>query len=1759
MEILNDSNRQKVMDTIGQISELNDGDFDDISALSASVLQAPISFVAIQSDTKWLFQSVFGLENVQNLSQETFEPFYGFLSGEVQVISDARIDPGFRINSLVCGEERVVFFAGIPWISSDGKRKGMLCVLDRKPRNLTESQLDNLRKLARQAVVVLEFAGSRRGQKLSQERIGQINPHQADFISMSDLIEAQKALEQSNERLKLALQAGSESIYDFNPGTKSLFLSETFEEAFGIKTGNEEENFELIRQRIHPEDLDRAVWEFRDALGNPQTSIWTREYRLRKGDGTYAYVRDKSIKLMGSDGMPIRVVGALMDMSRFYFFRKLGDIEKELMESSLMTGISEKELYKKYLLQLEGLIPGMRASLLLVIDGKLVNYISPSFPAELIREIEKTSIGPNQGSCGTAAFLNQKVFVTDVFEDPRWENFRELAKTFGIGACWSFPICNADGKVVATIAYYYYSSMREVEEKELQALERAQRLVSLLRAQFDYLEKIRLDHERYQLLNKSTNEAIFDWDVQKDIFSWGESLSRVFGHDYQTKDFDLKKWTSLMHPADDQDKAEDWKRFIADPQAFKWQNQFRFSKRDGTYAFVEELAYIIRDEQGVPMRMIGVLRDQTELRGNQLGKELQGKISALFKEDLPLAEILTNLLKLLSGFGEFCGAEIWLSGKENTEMFLLDYQVTKKSLKAFYSDQEVISVISLGQGLPGKVWSSKTIEVLEDLGKNPEFLRKNAAEKVGIKAAVGVPIRIHEELLGVLVMFSEKSISQDLASLKILDELQDFLGGEIQRKQQEEELKLCFEGSPDILAITSPNGYFTKVNPAFCQLLGYSEEELTFSPFDRFIHPEDKKDTMAEYRESVKGIRVASNFINRYRTKSGEYRFISWSSSKKYGPNNFVFAFGKDVTELKRMEVLLANASKLSRVGGWEIDLSNDRLLWSPITCEIHEVPADFKAKTSEGIKFYREDYRQMVSSAIALAKETGGKIDFEAPIITAQGKERWVRSIGEVEFLNGTCVRIVGSIQDIHELKRMEERLKGVSDSIPGVIFQYILQPDGSEKFRYVSKGSIQLLGLTPEECMADSSRVWSQVAQGGELELVKKSLHDSAKSLSFWNCEWRVLDSEGKIRWREGLGTPIKKMDGSVVWDSLVMDVTDRKNLENLLEQSARMAKIGSWELDLSTAPILLNWSSTTLAILEFSELTGIELERAYSIYVGDSRQIARNSMENLIQHGTAFDVELELISGKGNQKWVRCIGEALVVNGKVLSAYGSFQDIHERKLSELNLKSLLLERNTILESIGDGFFAVDSSFTVTYWNKQAEKLLHVPREQILGKNLWQIFASEKMGESYKNYHLAIESGNVVAFEDYFEELKSWFSISAFPSSTGLTVYFKDITQTKNAQEEIKQSNDRFERVSEATNDAIWDSQLPEDKLYWGKGFMTRFGYDLERLVPSSQFFISRIHPQDQNRIVESLNSAKFNPDVRNWNEEYRFQKADDSYAHVMDRAIFTRNPEGQATRIIGAMVDITEQKQIEESLRKLNAKLKRQASELAISNSGLEQFAYVASHDLQEPLRMVSSFLSLLDRKYTDQLDDKAREYIRYAVDGAVRMRQIILDLLEYSRVGKEEKVLEEINLEEVIFEITQLQSQLIDEKKANILFEGIPKVTGFKTPILQIFQNLIGNALKYSKEDVPPRVLISCQEEKEQWLISVEDNGIGIKPDYFDKIFIIFQRLHSKEEYTGTGLGLAIVKKIVESLGGRIWLESVYRQGTTFFFTIPKPVK
>lgn len=1028
-------------------------------------------------------------------------------------------------------------------------------------------------------------------------------------------------------------------------------------------------------------------------------------------------------------------------------------------------------------------------------------------------------------------------------------------------------------------------------------------------------QELRESNERYNIINKATNDAIYDWDITNDTFYWGDGLQRLFGHDFSHTSFQLQDWVNLTHPHDVGKHQKRWQAFIKDDSQNTWKNEFRFLKSTGEYAYVEEIGFILRDAKGKPFRMIGALRDKTASKTADLQQQLEFEIANFFKErknKLPV--VLQDVMGYLVDFGNFETAEIWLASTDNKTLNLYATYKKSKTAKVFYKESKHITKLEKAEGLTGTVWKSNNVEILDNIDKNKKYIRYQAAKIAGLKSAFGIPLIHNKNSIGVLLFSSKLPAEKINDEINIYRPLGNYLGAEIRRKQQEDEIQLFFDNSPEIMAVVDPKGYFVKVNRAFCNILGYTQEELTSHPFTYFLHPEDLENTKVEFKETISGKRLANNFINRYRTKTGDYRWISWSSSEVYGENNFAYAYGNDITDLIEVQRLLENTAKLAKIGSWELDLrdtaSKSNVFWSAMTREVMEVDENYSPTNSAGLEFF------------------------------------------------------------------------------------------------------------------------------------------------------------------------------------------------------------------------------------------------------VGEHKRNLSNAVQNLIKTGQPFDLELQILSGQGNLKWVRCIGESERLNDRCVKVFGSYQDINQRKQAELKVKEALSERNNILESIGDAFFAVDNDWHVTYWNRKAEELLLTKKEDIIGKHLWGVFSAHVGLKSYNEYHKAVKFQEVVHFEDYYPENDSWLEVSAYPSKSGLSVYFKDITQRKKQEKLIQDTNERFEKITEATNDAVWDFDVVNHKLFWGKGFETQFGYSLEQTTPTIDLLVSLIHPDDRSHIANKIQMFMTDGTSTNWFEEYRFKKADGDYAFIIDRAIFIRDDNGVVTRVVGAMTDISYRREYEEALKKLNDKLRRHTKELQISNQELEQFAYVTSHDLQEPLRMISSFLMLLEKKYGDKLDEKAHEYIFYAVDGAKRMRKIILDLLEFSKVGRFNEDTENIDLNEIVEEFCILRKKIIQEKKAQINYQGLPKIPTYKVPLTQVFHNLIDNAIKYSKENEPPIINIKAKEHAEHWEFCIQDNGIGIESQYFNKIFIIFQRLHEKDIHDGTGMGLAIVKKIIDALEGKIWVTSQPGKGSSFYFTLPK---
>lgn len=524
-------------------------------------------------------------------------------------------------------------------------------------------------------------------------------------------------------------------------------------------------------------------------------------------------------------------------------------------------------------------------------------------------------------------------------------------------------------------------------------------------------------------------------------------------------------------------------------------------------------------------------------------------------------------------------------------------------------------------------------------------------------------------------------------------------------------------------------------------------------------------------------------------------------------------------------------------------------------------------------------------------------------------------------------------------------------------------------------------------------------------------------------------------------------------------------------------------------------------------------------------------------------------------------------------------------------------------ILESITDAFFTVDKDWRFTYINQQAEKFLQRTREELLGKILWDEFPDAVSLGFFDQYHQAISEQVSVEFEEFLPSLSKWFNVHAYPTKDGLSVYFQDITERKQVQEELQRQTMRSQLFSEVTLKIRQSLQIGE--------ILQTTVTEIQRIFQTDRVLIFQLGLNGFGNIVTEAVNPNW-PSVlgRNINEDYfeseylhRYSQgrvytiADIEKAEIPDCLIeFMQEFNVKAKlavpiflkeKLWGLMVahqcghprqwssfetELMGQLAVQIGIALAQAQLleqeTRQREELARSNTELQQFASIASHDLQEPLRKIQAFSNRLKDKYGEVLTEQGRDYLERMQNAAQRMQSLIDDLLTLSRVTTKAQPFVPVNLDQVTQEVLSDLEVCIQQNRGHVDVGNLPTIDADPIQMRQLLQNLISNALKFHRDDEPQVVKIYSQwlEKQEnpprggspvpkRCQIIVEDNGIGFDEKYLDRIFNVFQRLHSRSEFEGTGMGLAICRKIAERHGGSITAESSPGQGAKFIVTLP----
>src|SRR3989454_6835047 len=516
-----------------------------------------------------------------------------------------------------------------------------------------------------------------------------------------------------------------------------------------------------------------------------------------------------------------------------------------------------------------------------------------------------------------------------------------------------------------------------------------------------------------------------------------------------------------------------------------------------------------------------------------------------------------------------------------------------------------------------------------------------------------------------------------------------------------------------------------------------------------------------------------------------------------------------------------------------------------------------------------------------------------------------------------------------------------------------------------------------------------------------------------------------------------------------------------------------------------------------------------------------------------------------------------------GKPQYEIAFFDDITARKQAEAALRESEERFRSVVDSANDGILVYDKQLNVVAGNLAAERILGLPLADIIGAAgftslLPCVHANgSPVLPDERPTRLTVKGGKPLTGQIVGiyrpDGSMNWVSVNTGflrrPGETdwdGVVSTIGDITKQRNAELALSASEALYRQTFELATAGIAHIDLSGRFVSVNRRLCEILGYTEKELIGRAVKEVS--HPEDRD-LADSQRMRVRSGDRPSVRFEKRYIRKGGQIVWVDLAVALARDAQGHPQYEIALFDDITARKAAEAALRGAHEELKR-------SNAELEQFAYVASHDLQEPLRMVSSYTQLLMRRYGDKLDGDAREFTAFIVDGATRMKQLIEDLLAYSRVGTRDKNFKPVEAESSLKRALTNLRAAIQDSGATVTQDKLPTISCDVVQLAQLFQNLIGNALKFRKPDVAPAVHVGAAEQGAEWEFMVRDNGIGIEPQYFERIFMVFQRLHDKGEYPGTGIGLAIVKKVVERHGGRIWVQSQPGAGTTFHFTMPK---
>lgn len=1555
----------------------------------------------------------------------------------------------------------------------------------------------------------------------------------------TDITESRKAAEiirESESRYRTLIERAYDGVLIYNLTGDILEFNDKANNFLGYTP--EEFRRLKLNELFFDADLNSEPIQF-ELLQKGHSTIDHR--RLRRKDGTGIEMELNSTML--DDGNILVFGRDITERKKQHYREKSRAVVLEMLSK----GAPFKDVLKEIVLGAERLDPGTIASILIFDEAlnRLLEGAAPSLPEFYNRAIETVDIGYGVGACGTAAFTGERVIVENIYTHPFFEPYLFLFDDLELGACWSEPIKDASGKVLGTFALYHKNPCVPTV-KDVEVIKELTDIASIVFNKHNADQELKKTADSLHEISEIALVGGFDIDMRKGRIEWSSVTKKIFEvpEDYvgsMDTAFEFYKEST-----GDRAKILEQVQKICDTGT-PFVTEVRIIGMKGTEKWIR-IKCQATFEEGVCVRLYGTKQDITGQKQIDL---------ALQQSEEKFRSMISNISDVIS---------------------LLDVQgkvkFQSRSVKPLlgYDANELVGVNVFEHIHPedAPALQEALMENVKNGGVSPmmefRFRHKNG-EYIQLEAQGNNQLK-NEFINGIII------VSRDISARK-----------EAEKKQREREayFRTLIKHSASAIILFDDQGRFIYQSPVVTKIMGYDVQCPGASSLVDFIHPDDRNDFLKQFQRMRDKHGNSATGVFRFLHNNGHYVWLEVT--------------GTNMTEDPVIGAYIGNYHDVTQRKLAEEKIINERKLLKTL---IDNIPDLIYVKDNSGKKLIanKADVKFM-------------NLESEDQAIGKTDLELFPGSMGEAGHENDLQVMKDGAVIHLKEDKFYDKA--------------------GNERWLLVSKLALR----------NSDNEVFGMLGIARDITEQKKQALEREEAES----RFRALVENSND------GTAIMQVDGSITY------VTP--SIQRILGYTEAEAK------------------TMNIFALKHPEDADIQAEASQLLVERPGEPIT----------GFVFRMKHK----DGSWRWIEDTITNMIGTPGINGVVVNFRDVTEKTLIENKIieeKQLL---DSIINSLPGIFYMYTPEGKFIRWNRNFSQQTGFSNAEIATMrphDFYRDMSTDWLDQRIKllqevpqpgiDVTINCKDGNKLPL--YITS--RYIEIGDTKCVTGIGL---DVSDRIRREEELRQSNERFEYASAATNDAIWDFDLQTNKVKWSPNYEKLFGLREQECADSSiQEWESRIHPDDQERVASSLAAFVANDSNDSWLEEYRYLKSDGSYANVLDKGVVIRNAAGKGYRMIGALQDITyrvraqeqlkmfesvitntnegvvitsvknnlsdsywieyankafcdmtgyeleeligqspqifqgtqtnrvevermnqalaqqlpvetelinyrkngetywvnisitpirddhgtvthwisiqkdvsQRKREEANLNRLNQELAKRALDLNNSNRELERFAYVASHDLQEPLRMVSSFLSLLEKKYQEQLDEVGTRYIHFAVDGAERMKRLIYDLLEYSRVSTNKETVGNTDMNEIVNEIRQTFVVTINELNAVIENDPLPVLHNTRrTLMFQLMQNLIGNALKYHS-DHPPVIHIAVEEEAEHWLFAVKDNGIGIKPIFAEKIFVIFQRLHNRDQYSGTGIGLSICKKIVEIHGGRIWVESDLGQGATFWFTIKK---